>query len=74
MCSNHTAPSGVAVVTLRDKRQYEGPVQIAAGFVHSQGRRRVVSAGEVTYRNAMPHSWPPQRVLEIRWLADREGA
>ena len=59
---------GLAVIVLRDGREYEGDVQVVSGFVHFDGRRRVKNTQGVTYRPAGARSWPHQRILEIRWL------
>lgn len=53
---------------LRDNREYEGSVELANGFVHFTGRRRVREMGGITYRHAGAISWPHQRILEVRFL------
>lgn len=63
-----THRSGQAVVRLRDNREYEGTVDIAGGFVHFTGRRRVREIDGITYRHTDARSWPHQRILEVRWL------
>ena len=69
MFSTEDSPTPTAaIVRLRDNREYEGDVRIEGGFVHFQGRRRFRESEGVTYRTTAGWSWPPQRVLEIRWL------
>jgi hypothetical protein len=61
-----------AVVFLRDGRMYEGAVSISGGFVHFEGRRRVRSGDDVTYRAAGGRAWPRRELKEIRYADSRQ--
>lgn len=60
-----------AIIVLRDRRSYEGHASIEGAWVHFEGRRRVLTDGEATYRPAGERSWPRRVVAEIRWGRDQ---